>query len=194
MAFGPGWRYQLGLVLSFILISGLVELPFDYFRQFVLEASFGFNRMSPRLFFSDLIKSSVFSIAFAMTLVWITLFLMKKTGDFWWLYAWIVWCGFQMLMLVVVPLFIAPMFNKFKPLEDETLKSRIENLMQRVGFSASGLFVMDGSRRSAHGNAYFSGFGASKRLVFFDTLLESLTPAAVEAVMSPEQIGSAQGR
>lgn len=185
-AFGPGWRYQLGLVLSFILISGLVELPFDYFRQFVLEARFGFNRMSPRLFFTDLVKSSVFSIAFAMVLVGIALFLMQKTGDFWWLYAWLVWCGFQMLMLVVVPLFIAPMFNKFKPLEDESLKSRIENLMQRVGFAANGLFVMDGSKRSAHGNAYFSGFGASKRIVFFDTLLERLTPAEVEAVMAHE--------
>ena len=183
---GDGWRYQLGLVLAFALISGLVELPFDYFRQFVLEARFGFNRMSPRLFFTDLLKSTVLSLAIGLGLVWITLILMENAGDLWWLYAWAVWCGFQMLMLVVVPLFIAPMFNNFKPLEDDSLRTRIENLMQRIGFSSSGLFVMDGSRRSAHGNAYFSGFGAAKRIVFFDTLLERLAPNEIEAVLAHE--------
>lgn len=184
--FGDGWRYQLGLVLAFALISGLVELPFDYFRQFVLEARFGFNRMSPSLFFTDLFKSTVLSLALGLSLVWVTLILMEKSGDLWWLYAWVLWCGFQMLMLVLVPLFIAPMFNKFKPLEDENLRTRIENLMQRIGFASSGLFVMDGSRRSAHGNAYFSGFGAAKRIVFFDTLLERLAPNEIEAVLAHE--------
>ena len=184
--FGDGWRYQLGLVLAFALISGLVELPFDYFRQFVLEARFGFNRMSPALFFTDLFKSTVLSLALGLSLVWVTLILMEKAGDLWWLYAWVLWCGFQMLMLVLVPLFIAPMFNKFKPLEDESLRTRIENLMQRIGFASSGLFVMDGSRRSAHGNAYFSGFGAAKRIVFFDTLLERLAPHEIEAVLAHE--------
>lgn len=184
--FGPGWRYQLALVLVFALISGLIELPFDYFRQFVLEARFGFNRMSPNLFFADLLKSTVISLALGLGLVWITLILMEKSGDLWWLYAWIVWCGFQLLMLVLVPLFIAPLFNKFKPLEDDSLRARIEGLMQRIGFASSGLFVMDGSRRSAHGNAYFSGFGASKRIVFFDTLLERLEPHEIEAVMAHE--------
>lgn len=184
--FGPGWRYQLALVLVFALISGLIELPFDYFRQFVLEARFGFNRMSPNLFFADLLKSTVISLALGLGLVWITLILMEKSGDLWWLYAWIVWCGFQLLMLVLVPLFIAPLFNKFKPLEDESLRARIEGLMQRIGFASNGLFVMDGSRRSAHGNAYFSGFGASKRIVFFDTLLERLEPHEIEAVMAHE--------
>ena len=184
--FGDGWRYQLGLVLAFALISGLVELPFDYFRQFVLEARFGFNRMSPALFFTDLFKSTVLSLALGLSLVWVTLILMEKSGDLWWLYAWVLWCGFQMLMLVLVPLFIAPMFNKFKPLEDESLRTRIENLMQRIGFASSGLFVMDGSRRSAHGNAYFSGFGAAKRIVFFDTLLERLAPNEIEAVLAHE--------
>ena len=184
--FGDGWRYQLGLVLAFALISGLVELPFDYFRQFVLEARFGFNRMSPALFFTDLLKSTVLSLALGLGLVWITLILMENAGDLWWLYAWAVWCGFQMLMLVVVPVFIAPMFNNFKPLEDDSLRTRIENLMQRIGFASSGLFVMDGSRRSAHGNAYFSGFGAAKRIVFFDTLLERLAPNEIEAVLAHE--------
>lgn len=184
--FGPGYRYQLALVLGFALISGLVELPFDYFRQFVLEQRFGFNRMTPALFFTDLAKSSVLSLALGLGLVWIVLILMDKSGDLWWLYAWIVWCVFQLAMLVLVPLFIAPLFNKFKPLEDESLRTRIENLMARVGFSASGLFVMDGSRRSSHGNAYFSGFGAAKRIVFFDTLLERLAPHEIEAVLAHE--------
>ncbi|HTH44514.1 MAG TPA: M48 family metallopeptidase [Oxalicibacterium sp.] len=184
--FGPGYRYQLALVLAFAVISGLAELPFDYFRQFVLEARFGFNRMTPSLFFSDLMKSSVLSLAIGLGLVWIVLILMEKSGGLWWLYAWIVWCGFQLLMLVLFPLFIAPLFNKFKPLEDDSLRARIESLMKRVGFSASGLFVMDGSRRSAHGNAYFSGFGAAKRIVFFDTLLERLAPHEIEAVLAHE--------
>ncbi|MFC7298778.1 M48 family metallopeptidase [Herminiimonas aquatilis] len=184
--FGDGWRYQLGLVLGFALISGLIELPFDYFRQFVLEARFGFNRMTPALFFTDLFKSTVLSLALGLSLVWVTLILMEKAGDLWWLYAWVLWCGFQMLMLVLVPLFIAPMFNEFKPLEDDSLRTRIENLMQRIGFASSGLFVMDGSRRSAHGNAYFSGFGAAKRIVFFDTLLERLAPHEIEAVLAHE--------
>jgi STE24 endopeptidase len=111
---------------------------------------------------------------------------MDKAGDLWWLYAWIVWCGFQLLMLVLFPIFIAPLFNKFKPLEDDSLRTRIENLMKRVGFASSGLFVMDGSKRSAHGNAYFSGFGAAKRIVFFDTLLERLAPHEIEAVLAHE--------
>jgi STE24 endopeptidase len=184
--FGPGYRYQLALVLAFAILSGLVELPVDYFRQFVLEARFGFNRMTPALFFSDLMKSSVLSLAIGLGLVWIVLILMDKSGDLWWLYTWIVWCAFQLLMLVLFPLFIAPLFNKFKPLEDDSLRARIENLMKRAGFSASGLFVMDGSRRSAHGNAYFSGFGAAKRIVFFDTLLERLAPQEIEAVLAHE--------
>ncbi|GGB95996.1 peptidase [Oxalicibacterium flavum] len=184
--FGPGIRYQLALVLAFALISGLIELPFDYFRQFRLEAAFGFNRMTPALFFVDLVKSTVISLALGLGLVWITLLLMEQAGNLWWLYAWFVWCGFQLLMLVLVPLFIAPLFNKFEPLQDESLKTRIENLMKRTGFSASGLFVMDGSRRSAHGNAYFSGFGAAKRIVFFDTLLERLAPQEIEAVLAHE--------
>ena len=126
------------------------------------------------------------SLSLGLGLVWVTIILMEKSGDLWWLYAWILWCSFQMLMLVLVPLFIAPLFNKFQPLEDENLRTRIENLMQRVGFKASGLFVMDGSRRSAHGNAYFSGFGAAKRIVFFDTLLERLAPHEIEAVLAHE--------
>jgi len=184
--FGPGYRYQLALILAFAIISGVVELPFDYYRQFVLETRFGFNRMTPALFFTDLIKSTILSLTIGLGLVWVALILMAQSGDLWWLYAWVVWCAFQLLMLVLFPLFIAPLFNKFKPLEDDSLRARIENLMKRVGFSASGLFVMDGSRRSAHGNAYFSGFGAAKRIVFFDTLLERLAPHEIEAVLAHE--------
>lgn len=183
---GPGMTYQIGLLASFAVVSGLVELPFNYYSQFGLEEKFGFNKMTPGLFFSDMVKGVVLGAAIGLPLVWIILTLMDKTGNLWWLYAWLVWCGFQLLMLVLYPTVIAPMFNKFTPLEDDSLRTRIENLMHRVGFASKGLFVMDGSKRSAHGNAYFSGFGAAKRIVFFDTLLSRLAPQEVEAVLAHE--------
>ena len=135
-----------------------------------------------KLFISDMIKSVTLGALIGLPLVWVILTLMDRAGDLWWLYAWFVWSGFQLLMLVLYPTVIAPMFNKFTPLADDSLRSRIENLMQRVGFASKGLFVMDGSKRSAHGNAYFSGFGAAKRIVFFDTLLARLAPHEIEAV------------
>ncbi len=185
-ATGPGMLYQIALLAAFVLISGLIDLPFDYYKKFVIEQRFGFNKMTPGLFFTDMVKGLLLGAAIGLPLVWVILTLMEQSGALWWLYAWLVWSGFQLLMLVLFPTVIAPLFNKFTPLADESLKVRIEGLMQRVGFASQGLFVMDGSKRSAHGNAYFSGFGAAKRIVFFDTLLSRLAPAEIEAVLAHE--------
>ncbi|MES2072470.1 MAG: M48 family metallopeptidase [Pseudomonadota bacterium] len=183
---GPGMAYQLSLLAAFAIISGLLELPFDYYAQFVLEEKFGFNKMSPALFFGDMLKSAGLGAVIGLPLIWVVLSLMEKSGALWWLYAWLVWSGFQLLMMILYPTVIAPLFNKFTPLADDALRGRIEGLMQRVGFASKGLFVMDGSKRSAHGNAYFSGFGAAKRIVFFDTLLSRLAPQEIEAVLAHE--------
>ncbi|MBP1205347.1 STE24 endopeptidase [Duganella sp. 1411] len=183
---GGGMGYQLALLAAFALISGAIDLPFDYYKQFGLEQRFGFNKMTRGLFFADMVKGVLLGAAIGLPLVWVVLTLMEKSGDLWWFYAWLVWSGFQLLMMVLFPTVIAPLFNKFTPLEDQSLKSRIEGLMKRVGFASKGLFVMDGSKRSAHGNAYFSGFGANKRIVFFDTLLSRLQPQEIEAVLAHE--------
>lgn len=183
---GPGMLHQILLVIAFAAISGVLDLPFDYYRQFVLEERFGFNKMTPGLWIADLVKGTLLGAAIGLPLIWVVLKLMETTGSLWWFWAWCVWSGFQLLMMVLYPTVIAPLFNKFTPLEDASLKSRIEGLMARVGFASKGLFVMDGSRRSAHGNAYFSGFGAAKRIVFFDTLIERLAPQEIEAVLAHE--------
>ncbi len=183
---GPGMAFQLGLIVAFGLISGLLDLPFDYYRQFVLEARFGFNKMTVGLWLADMLKGSLIGALIGLPLLWVMLKLMAASGALWWLYAWLVWSGFQLLMMVLYPSVIAPLFNKFTPLADDSLKARIERLMARVGFASKGLFVMDGSKRSAHGNAYFSGFGANKRIVFFDTLLARLAPQEIEAVLAHE--------
>ena len=183
---GAGMVYQLGLIAAVTLIGSVVDLPFDYYKQFRLEEQFGFNKMTPGLFFSDMLKHTLVGAAIGLPLLWVTLALMEQAGALWWLYAWLIWCGFQIFMLGFYQNLIAPLFNKFTPLQDESLRSRIEGLMQRVGFASKGLFVMDGSRRSAHGNAYFSGFGAAKRIVFFDTLLSRLAPNEIEAVLAHE--------
>jgi STE24 endopeptidase len=183
---GAGMVYQLGLIAAVTLIGSVVDLPFDYYKQFRLEEQFGFNKMTPGLFFSDMLKHTLVGAVIGLPLIWVTLALMEKAGALWWLYAWLIWCGFQIFMLGFYQNLIAPLFNKFTPLQDESLRSRIEGLMQRVGFASKGLFVMDGSRRSAHGNAYFSGFGAAKRIVFFDTLLSRLAPNEIEAVLAHE--------
>lgn len=185
-ATGGGMIYQISLIVAFIFISGLIDLPIEYYKQFVLEEHFGFNKMTPRLYWLDMFKSTVITLIIGLPLIWLVLSLMGKAGTYWWLYAWIVFSAFQLLMLVLYPTVIAPLFNKFTPLTDAPLQERINNLMQRTGFNASGLFVMDGSKRSAHGNAYFSGFGKSKRIVFFDTLLSRLSPEEVEAVLAHE--------
>ena len=185
-ATGPGMVHQILLIVAFAIVSGALDLPFSYYRQFVLEERFGFNKMTLGLWIADAIKGSLVGAVIGLPLVWVVLALMDRTGALWWLYAWLVWSGFQLLMMVLYPTVIAPLFNKFTPLADDKLKDRIEALMARVGFASKGLFVMDGSKRSAHGNAYFSGFGANKRIVFFDTLLSRLAPPEIEAVLAHE--------
>jgi len=183
---GPGMLAQAGLIVAFAVISGLLDLPFDYYRQFVLEERFGFNKMSVKLWLTDMAKGAGLGAALGLPLLWVVLALMDSAGPLWWLYTWLVFSGYQLLVMVIYPVFIAPLFNKFTPLADESLKTRIEGLMARTGFASKGLFVMDGSKRSAHGNAYFSGFGANKRIVFFDTLIERLAPQEIEAVLAHE--------
>ncbi|MEX3635488.1 M48 family metallopeptidase [Paraburkholderia sp. BR14320] len=183
---GRGYVGQIVLVAAVIAITSAIDLPFDYYRQFGVEQRFGFNRMSKSLFFLDRLKGALLGIAFGLPLLFVVLWLMNRAGNLWWLWAWVVWVAFQMFGLLIFPTFIAPLFNKFEPLKDEALVTRIEALMKRCGFAAKGLFVMDGSRRSAHGNAYFTGFGASKRIVFFDTLLARLSGREIEAVLAHE--------
>ncbi|MCC8395035.1 M48 family metallopeptidase [Paraburkholderia sp. MMS20-SJTR3] len=183
---GRGYLGQIALVAAVIAITSAIDLPFDYYRQFVVEQRFGFNRMSKGLFFFDRLKGTLLGVAFGLPLLFVVLWLMNRAGNLWWLWAWVVWVAFQMFGLLIFPTFIAPLFNKFEPLKDEALVNRIEALMKRCGFAAKGLFVMDGSRRSAHGNAYFTGFGASKRIVFFDTLLARLSGREIEAVLAHE--------
>jgi len=177
---------QLALVAGFGLISGALDLPFTLYSTFRIEERFGFNKMSLKLWLGDLLKSTLVGIVIGLPIVALILWLMGSAGSLWWLWAWAVWMGFNLLILVLYPTVIAPMFNKFKPLEDESLKARVTALMQRCGFAAKGLFVMDGSKRSAHANAYFTGFGAAKRVVFYDTLLKQLSPAEVDAVLAHE--------
>ena len=185
-AIGPGMPQQVALLASFALISGLIDLPSTLYQTFVLEQRFGFNQTTPRLWLADLLKSTLLSALIGLPLVALILWLMGSAGTLWWLWAWGLWMGFNVLLMVIYPTFIAPLFNQFKPLEDAALKARVTALMQRCGFAAKGLFVMDGSRRSAHANAYFTGFGAAKRVVFYDTLLNQLTPGEVEAVLAHE--------
>jgi STE24 endopeptidase len=183
---GTGMVYQLALIAAFAIISGVLDLPFDWYRQFVLEQRFGFNTMTKRLWLVDLARNTGVGIVLMFPLLWVILTLMAKAGALWWLYAWIVLMLFQLIVMLIYPVWIAPIFNKFTPLEDATLITRIEALLARTGFVSKGLFVMDGSKRSAHGNAYFSGLGASKRIVFYDTLLARLAPQEMEAVLAHE--------
>lgn len=185
----PQWgamAYQLALLTAFALIGGLVELPLDWYSTFRIEQRFGFNRMSLGLWLADLVKGALVGAVIGLPLAALVLWIMGASGGLWWLWAWFAWVGFNLLMLVIYPTVIAPIFNKFEPLPDEALRSRVQSLMQRCGFAAKGLFVMDGSRRSAHANAYFTGLGAAKRVVFFDTLLKRLSPGEVEAVLAHE--------
>jgi STE24 endopeptidase len=177
---------QIAIVVSVVLLTSVIEIPMDLYRQFRLEAKFGFNRMTPMLFVADLLKSMALGAAIGIPLLAAVLWLMQQAGDYWWLWAWALWTAFNLLILLIYPTVIAPLFNKFKPLEPGTVRSRVESLLQRCGFAASGLFVMDGSKRSAHGNAYFTGFGKNKRIVFFDTLLSRLDVDEIEAVLAHE--------
>lgn len=181
-----GLGYGLAMIFSVMLISALVDLPFSLYRQFVIEARHGFNRMSLGLFFADLFKHALIGVLIGAPVILAVLWLMGAMGDYWWLYVWLFWSAFNLLIMFVYPTWIAPLFNKFAPLEEGEMKTRIEALLARCGFRSSGLFVMDGSKRSSHGNAYFTGFGNNKRIVFFDTLLSRLAPSEIEAVLAHE--------
>lgn len=179
------WRGAL-VILSALVIGSLVDIPLDYYKTFSIDERFGFNKMTPAMFFSDMIKHSIVGLLLGAPILFAALWLMQSAGQYWWLYLWLVWSAFNLIMLAVYPTFIAPLFNKFTPLTDESLKQRIENLLTKCGFKSQGLFVMDGSSRSSHGNAYFTGFGASKRVVFFDTLLDRLNANEIESVLAHE--------
>ena len=183
---GGGMAQQLALLAAFALISELINLPLSLAQTFGVEQRFGFNQMTWKLWLSDLFKSALVGTLIGLPIAALILWLMGAAGPLWWLWAWGAWMGFNVLLMWIYPSFIAPLFNRFQPLQDEALKARVTALMQRCGFAAKGLFVMDGSRRSAHANAYFTGFGAAKRVVFYDTLLQQLTPAEVEAVLAHE--------
>jgi STE24 endopeptidase len=184
-AAGP-LAYQLALLVAFTVIGSLLELPFDAYSTFRVEQQFGFNRMTVKLWLADMAKGALVGSLVGLPLAAGVLWIMGNSGGLWWLWAWVAWVAFNLLLLVIYPTWIAPLFNSFKPLEDDNLRTRVQALMQRCGFAAKGLFVMDGSKRSAHANAYFTGLGASKRVVFFDTLLQRLTPGEVEAVLAHE--------
>jgi STE24 endopeptidase len=181
-----GLVQQVALLTSFMVVGAMLDLPFALYRTFVLEQRFGFNKMTVSLWFKDLLKSAVLGALIGLPIMTLVLWMMGATGSLWWLWTWGLWMGFNLLMLLVYPTWIAPWFNQFKPLDNPELKDRVTQLMARCGFASKGFYVMDGSKRSAHANAYFTGFGASKRVVFYDTLLAQLTPAEVDAVLAHE--------
>jgi STE24 endopeptidase len=177
---------DIALIVAVAVVAGVVALPLAWYRTFVVEQRFGFNRTTLSLWIADVLKGAVIAAALGVPLVTLVLWLMARAGALWWLYAWLAWVAFQVLVLALYPTVIAPLFNKFEPLADAGVKERVERLLVRCGFRAKGLYVMDGSRRSAHGNAYFTGFGAARRIVFFDTLLSRLAPDEIEAVLAHE--------
>lgn len=185
LAVGKLWQ-DLALMVALAVITGLLSLPFGLWQTFVIEARFGFNRTSFRLWRSDLVKGVLIGAALGLPLAAVALTLMREAGALWWLWVWVVWIAFQVLMLALYPTIIAPLFNKFSPLPAGAARERIEGLLTRCGFAGRGLYVMDGSKRSSHGNAFFTGFGRAKRIVFFDTLLERLAPDELEAVLAHE--------
>lgn len=174
------------VIMAFFFIGSLLDVPFAAWSTFGLETRFGFNRTTPRLFVTDLVKQALLLLVIGTPLIALILWLMQSAGSYWWLFVWAVWVGFSLLMMWAYPAFIAPLFNKFAPLENAALRSRIEALLNRCGFHSDGIFVMDGSRRSGHGNAYFTGLGRNKRIVFFDTLVNALEPDEIEAVLAHE--------
>ena len=184
--FPAGIPRGLALLVLVGLVTTLIELPVSLYSTFRVEARFGFNKMTPALFWKDFFKGLALAAALGLPLAAVVLWLMEKSGSYWWFYAWLVWMGFNILLLAIYPTWIAPLFNKFTPMDNAALKERIEKLLNRCGFKVKGLMVMDGSLRSSHGNAYFTGFGKSKRIVFFDTLIERLSPSEVEAVLAHE--------
>jgi STE24 endopeptidase len=184
--FEPGVMRGVALLVLLGVATSVLDLPFAWYRTFGIEQRFGFNKMTPRMFIVDALKNALIAAALGIPLLACILWVMERAGELWWLYAWLIWVAFNLVILTVYPIWIAPLFNKFVPLDDAQLKQRIERLLERCGFKAQGLMVMDGSRRSSHGNAYFTGFGKSKRIVFFDTLLSRLVPSEIEAVLAHE--------
>ena len=176
----------VGVMFSAMVIMTLLDLPFSLYHTFVIEERFGFNRSTPGVFVTDLLKNAALLVIIGGPLIALALWIMEASGGLWWLYVWLVWMGFTLVMFWAYPAVIAPLFNKFSPLDNENLKERIQALMDKCGFRSKGIFVMDGSKRSGHGNAYFTGFGSNKRIVFFDTLLDSLDPPEIEAVLAHE--------
>src|SRR5438093_3360683 len=181
-----GYAHGIALVVSVVLVSSALDLPFSLYRTFAIEARFGFNRMSLLLFIADLAKLAALGALIGMPLAFVVLWLMAKMGESRWFYGWLTWVAFNLVVAAIYPTLIAPLFNKFSPLEDADLRSRIESLLAKCGFRARGLFVMDSSKRSSHGNAYFTGFGAAKRIVLFDTLISRLAPPEIVAVLAHE--------
>ena len=184
--FGSGVAHGVALIVLLGIVMTLIEIPFDLYRTFVIEQRFGFNKMTLGMFVIDGLKHAALGAVLGVPLIACILWVMEGMGPAWWLYAWLVWVAFNLVILAVYPTWIAPLFNKFSPLADAQLKERIERLLDRCGFKVGGLMVMDGSKRSSHGNAYFTGFGKTKRIVFFDTLLARLSPTEVEAVLAHE--------
>jgi STE24 endopeptidase len=182
----PAWLRQTGHVLGVFLILGLVALPVSIYQTFALEQRFGFNRTTVRTFVLDVVKGWALAATLGGALVALLLWIMDVTGRYWWLVGWLAWAGVSLVLTMAWPRFIAPLFNRFSPLDDAALRARIEALLERCGFSAERIFVIDGSRRSSHGNAYFTGLGREKRVVFFDTLLSTLSPGQVESVLAHE--------
>lgn len=182
----PDPWHGVAVIASLLLLMSLIELPLSWIRTFRIEARFGFNRMTPGMYVLDLLKGLLLGAALGLPLLWVIMTLMNSAGPLWWLYAWAVWLGFSLLISWAWPIFIAPLFNKFVPLQDSALAERIGQLLQRCQFSSAGIFVMDGSARSTHGNAYFTGLGRNKRIVFFDTLMGRLSPPEIEAVLAHE--------
>jgi len=176
----------VAVIIAFSLISSLVDIPSSVYSTFVIEEKFGFNKLTAKVFTIDMLKGAALSVVIGIPLIMLVLWLMESMGDFWWLYAWAALTIFSVLMMWAYPKFIAPIFNKFQPLEEGEVLDRIKTLLSRTGFNSDGVFVMDGSKRSSHGNAYFTGFGKTKRIVFFDTLLKHLSPTQVEAVLAHE--------
>jgi STE24 endopeptidase len=176
----------IAVIASLLIFASILDLPFSLYNTFVVEQKFGFNQTTWQTWVLDLFKATLLMVVLGLPLIAAILWIMNQAGQHWWLYAWLVWTGFSLLMIWAWPAFIAPLFNKFSALDDASLKSRIDNLLQRCGFHSQGVFVVDGSKRSAHGNAYFTGFGKNKRIVFYDTLLESLSEDEVEAVLAHE--------
>ncbi len=181
-----GYAHGMALIFSVVAIGAAIDLPFSIYRSFVIEERFNFNRMTPSLFVIDLLKNAAVGAAIGLPLLFCVLWLMAQMGAYWWLYVWMLWACFNLLILTLYPTLIAPLFNKFSPLEDTSLRERIEALLLKCGFRAEGLFVMDSSRRSSHGNAYFTGFGRAKRIVLFDTLIQRLSATEIEAVLAHE--------